>query len=59
MHLRPNTITPEASGEEYIPINFAASVEPMRRADHKAKKHGRPVRLVRYARRVVERECGE
>lgn len=59
MYLRANSII----DEDYRPAACAAaSVEPMRRADHKAKRHPRPVRLVRYARparRVVERECGE
>jgi len=27
---------------DYIPTNAAGSVEPMRRADHKSKKHSRP-----------------
>jgi hypothetical protein len=42
--------------DDHTPAATAAgSVEPMRRADHKAKKHGRPVRYVR----PVKRECGE
>lgn len=28
--------------EVYIPETYAGSVEPMRKADHKAKKHSRP-----------------
>lgn len=28
--------------EVYIPENYACSVEPMRKPDHKAKKHSRP-----------------
>lgn len=28
--------------EIYIPENYACSVEPMRKPDHKAKKHSRP-----------------
>lgn len=53
--MRPNLIQIE---DDHIPAATAAgSVEPMRRADHKAKKHGRP-QPVRYVR-PVKRECGE
>jgi len=61
MNLRPNNITPDDTTQEYIPIMFAGSVEPMRRADHKAKKHPRPagVDRTRRVRCVSKRECGE
>lgn len=32
----------ETQTEVYVPANPAGSVEPMRKPDHKAKKHGRP-----------------
>lgn len=38
--------------DDYIPVAAAAaSAEPMRRADHKAKKHGRPTRQKHNCRR--------
>ncbi|MBC7149052.1 MAG: hypothetical protein H5U22_06700 [Rhizobium sp.] len=40
MHIRPNTVVID---DEHVPAATAASsAEPMRRADHKSKKHSRP-----------------
>lgn len=42
MHIRPNTVVID---DEHVPAATAAgSAEPMRRADHKSKKHPRPAR---------------
>lgn len=39
MHIRPNTLVADDLDDIHV---TASSAEPMRRADHKSKKHGRP-----------------
>lgn len=41
MHIRPNTLVADDLDDIHV---TASSAEPMRRADHKSKKHGRPAR---------------
>lgn len=58
--MRPNLVIID----DHIPAATAAgSVEPMRKADHKAKKHSRPSRHTscggRFAVRVAKLEMGE
>lgn len=39
MHIRPNTLVADDLDDIHV---TASSAEPMRRADHKSKKHSRP-----------------
>lgn len=59
-HLILSSIEDETSVVGYTPCAAAAgSVEPMRRADHKAKKHGRPAPVRYVCPASVKRECGK
>lgn len=51
--LRPNLVIVD---EDYTPAACAAgNDEPMRRADHKAKKHGKPKTKYQYMRRFPKK----
>ncbi len=43
---------PTADDFDYTPSNAAGSVEPMRKADHKSKKHPRPMPSSRKEERI-------
>lgn len=59
--MRPNLVISEIEDDHIPAATAAGSVEPMRRADHKAKRHPRPagVDRTRRVRCVSKRESVE